>query len=63
MPAESAFTLAGSLAPGPNTELLTSYRGKIIAIIGSRNNWGQATEVRQEEEVMNLLCNYLFWMM
>ncbi|KAK4296947.1 hypothetical protein Pmani_030595 [Petrolisthes manimaculis] len=48
MPADFTFTPEGSLAPGPNAELLTSYRGKIIAVIGSRNNWGQVTEFAEK---------------
>lgn len=44
MPAESCLSPDGSLLPGPQNETLNSYRGKIIAVIGSRIGWDQVVK-------------------
>lgn len=44
MPADTSLGPDGTLLMGPQTEVLTSYRGKIIAVIGSRNGWDQVVK-------------------
>ncbi|KAK8745174.1 hypothetical protein OTU49_000495 [Cherax quadricarinatus] len=39
LPAESSITHEGLLVPGPQSDVLNSYRGKIICVMGSRHNW------------------------
>ncbi|XP_068249818.1 TBC domain-containing protein kinase-like protein [Palaemon carinicauda] len=44
LPADTSITPEGLLVPGPMTDELKSYRGKIIAVMGSRNNWSQVVK-------------------
>ena len=46
MPADTSLGPDGTLLPGPHAEMLASYRGKIIAVIGSQNGWDQVVKVR-----------------
>lgn len=76
LPAESSLTPENLLVPGPQTDMLNSYRGKIIVVMGSRNNRDQVTKVSKvymatlkvyKPETYNigsakLLCNVnLYW--
>lgn len=44
LPAESSLTSENLLASGPQTDVLNSYRGKIIVVMGSRNNREQVNK-------------------
>ncbi|XP_042207251.1 TBC domain-containing protein kinase-like protein [Homarus americanus] len=44
LPAESSITSEGLLNPSSQTDILNSYRGKIICVMGSRNNWEQVVK-------------------
>ncbi|KAK7072646.1 hypothetical protein SK128_024425 [Halocaridina rubra] len=41
MPIDTTISSENTLVPGPSTDILIANRGRVIAIMGSRNSWDQ----------------------